>query len=265
MGFVEKEKYNFYDLVEIVKKLRAPGGCPWDMEQDHHSIRQNFIEEVYEAIEAIDSEDTELLKEELGDVLLQVVFHAEMESEKNSFDIDEVSDDICKKLIIRHPHVFSNVKADTTDQVLKNWDAIKMKTKSQNSQSEVLKGISRSLPSLMRSQKIQQKAAKVGFDWDSVDGAMDKLDEELLELREAIKENDSTHIEEELGDVLFSTVNIARFVHTDSEKALYNACEKFIRRFSKMEKLANEKKIKMDEADLTTLDELWEQAKQMEL
>ena len=265
MEFAEKEKYNFYDLVEIVKVLRAPGGCPWDMEQDHHSIRQNFIEEVYEAIEAIDTEDTELLKEELGDVLLQVVFHAEMESEKNSFDIDEVSDGICKKLIIRHPHVFSNVKADTTDQVLKNWDAIKMKTKSQNSQSEVLKGISRSLPSLMRSQKIQQKVAKIGFDWDSVDGAMDKLNEELDELRDAIKENDNVHIEEELGDVLFSTVNIARFVHTDSEKALYNACEKFIRRFSKMEELANEKNIKMDKAALDVLDELWEQAKQMDL
>lgn len=265
MEFVEKEKYNFYDLVEIVKMLRAPGGCPWDMEQDHHSIRQNFIEEVYEAIEAIDTEDTELLKEELGDVLLQVVFHAEMESEKNSFDIDEVADGICKKLIIRHPHVFSNVKADTTDQVLKNWDAIKMKTKSQNSQSEVLKGISRSLPSLMRSQKIQQKVAKIGFDWDSVDGAMDKLNEELDELRDAIKENDNVHIEEELGDVLFSTVNIARFVHTDSEKALYNACEKFIRRFSKMEELANEKNIKMDKAALDVLDELWEQAKQMDL
>ncbi|MEE1056408.1 MAG: nucleoside triphosphate pyrophosphohydrolase [Acutalibacteraceae bacterium] len=265
MEFVEKEKYNFYDLVEIVKMLRAPGGCPWDMEQDHHSIRQNFIEEVYEAIEAIDTEDTELLKEELGDVLLQVVFHAEMESEKNSFDIDKVADGICKKLIIRHPHVFSNVKADTTDQVLKNWDAIKMKTKSQNSQSEVLKGISRSLPSLMRSQKIQQKAAKVGFDWDSVDGAMDKLNEELDELREAIKENNNVHIQEELGDVLFSAVNIARFVHTDSEKALYNACEKFIRRFSKMEELANEKNIKMDKVALDVLDELWEQAKQMDL
>lgn len=265
MEFAEKEKYNFYDLVEIVKVLRAPGGCPWDMEQDHHSIRQNFIEEVYEAIEAIDTEDTELLKEELGDVLLQVVFHAEMESEKNSFDIDEVSDGICKKLIIRHPHVFSNVKVDTTDQVLKNWDAIKMKTKSQNSQSEVLESISRSLPSLMRSQKIQQKAAKVGFDWDSVDGAMDKLNEELDELRDAIKENNNAHIEEELGDVLFSTVNIARFVHTDSEKALYNACEKFIRRFSKMEELANEKNIKMDEVALDVLDELWEQAKQMDL
>ncbi|MEE0930648.1 MAG: nucleoside triphosphate pyrophosphohydrolase [Acutalibacteraceae bacterium] len=265
MEFVEKEKYNFYDLVEIVKILRAPGGCPWDMEQDHHSIRQNFIEEVYEAIEAIDSEDKELLKEELGDVLLQVVFHAEMESEKNSFNIDEVADGICKKLIVRHPHVFSNVKADTTDQVLKNWDAIKMKTKSQNSQSEVLKGISRSLPSLMRSQKLQQKAAKVGFDWDSVEGAMSKLNEELDELRDAIKENDNIHIEEELGDVLFSTVNIARFVHTDSEKALYNACEKFIRRFSKMEELANEKNIKMDKVALDVLDELWEQAKQMEL
>lgn len=160
MEFKEKDNYNVYDLVEVIRKLRSPGGCPWDIEQTHHSIRQNLIEETYEVIEAIDKEDTELLKEELGDVLLQVVFHSIIEEEQSSFNIDDVADGVCKKMIIRHPHVFSDVKADTTEQVLKNWDAIKMKTKSQNTQSEVLNGISRSLPSLMRSQKIQQKAAK---------------------------------------------------------------------------------------------------------
>ncbi len=263
MGFKEKDNYNVYDLVEVIRKLRSPGGCPWDIEQTHHSIRQNLIEETYEVIEAIDKEDTELLKEELGDVLLQVVFHSIIEEEQSSFNIDDVADGVCKKMIIRHPHVFSDVKADTTEQVLKNWDAIKMKTKSQNTQSEVLNGISRSLPSLMRSQKIQQKAAKVGFDWDNVDGATDKLTEEIEELKEAIQEGNSDHIEEELGDVLFSAVNVSRFVKVDAEKALYNACEKFISRFSKMERLANEENIKINETSLEALDELWEKAKKM--
>ena len=157
MEFKEKQKYNFNDLVEIVKILRSPEGCPWDREQTHKSIRSNFIEETYEAIEAIDTDDTELLKEELGDVLLQVALHSEIESEQNSFTIDDVCDGICKKLIIRHPHVFSNVEADTTEQVLKNWDAIKMQTKSQKSQTQAMLSVSKALPSLMRSAKLQQK------------------------------------------------------------------------------------------------------------
>lgn len=265
MDFKEKDRYNVYDLVDVIKKLRAPDGCPWDKEQTHQSIRQDLIEETYELIEAIDNNDKELLREELGDVLLQVVFHSVIEEEQKSFNLDDVANDVCQKMIIRHPHVFADVTADTTEQVLKNWDAIKMKTKSQKKQSEVLNGISRSLPSLMRSQKIQQKAAKVGFDWDSVDGAIDKLTEEVDELKEAIANGDSKHIEEELGDVLFSAVNVSRFVKTDSEKALYNACEKFISRFSKMEELANEQNIKIEETSLEALDELWEKAKQINI
>ena len=261
MDFKQKDKYTFDDLVQIVKILRAPGGCPWDREQDHHSIRREFIEETYEVIEAIDTEDTELLKEELGDVLLQVVFHTDIEDDKGTFNIDDVADDICKKMIIRHPHVLSDVTAENTEQVLTNWDKIKMQTKSQKSQSEVLGSISKALPSLMRSQKIQQKAAKVGFDWENVDGALDKLDEEISELKQAIIQGNQAHIEEELGDVLFSTVNISRFVKTDSEKALYNACEKFISRFSKVEKLANERNINMAEDGLEVLDKLWDEAK----
>ena len=183
MNFKEKSNYNFDDLIEIVKILRSPGGCPWDREQTHKSIRSNFIEETYEAVEAIDTGDLELLKEELGDVLLQVALHSEIESEKGTFTINDVCDGICKKLIIRHPHVFGDVNADTTDQVLKNWDAIKMRTKSQKTQSQAMESVSKALPSLMRSTKIQQKAAKVGFDWDSVDGAVDKLFEECNELK----------------------------------------------------------------------------------
>lgn len=261
MNFKEKSEYNFNDLVEIVKILRSPNGCPWDREQTHKSIRSNFIEETYEAIEAIDTEDTELLKEELGDVLLQVALHAEMESEINSFTIDDVCDGICKKLIIRHPHVFGDVNADTTDQVLKNWDAIKMQTKSQKSQTQAMNSVSKALPSLMRSTKIQQKAAKVGFDWENVDGAMEKLFEECKELKTAIDNNDKDNQREELGDVLFSAVNVARFLGIDSEHALYDACDKFTDRFSMVERLANERGIDMKTASLSELDSLWDEVK----
>lgn len=261
MDFKEKPNYKFDDLVQIVKILRAPDGCPWDREQTHKSIRSNFIEETYEAIEAIDTEDTELLKEELGDVLLQVALHSEIESEKNSFNIDDVCDGVCKKLIIRHPHVFGNVNADTTEQVLKNWDAIKMRTKSQKSQTQAMENISKALPSLMRSSKIQQKAAKVGFDWQDVNGALEKLDEECTELKEAIKNNDVENQKEELGDVLFSVVNVARFLNIDSEHALYDACDKFTNRFSKVEALAKERDIDMKTASIQTLDSLWEEVK----
>lgn len=261
MNFKEKDNYGFDDLVEIVRVLRSPGGCPWDREQTHKSIRSNLIEETYEAVEAIDTEDTELLKEELGDVLLQVALHSEIESEKNSFNIQDVCDGICKKLIIRHPHVFGSVEADTTEEVLKNWDAIKMKTKSQKSQTQAMNSVSRALPSLMRSSKIQQKAAKAGFDWDSVDGAYDKLLEECGELKSAIESGNGENQREELGDVLFSAVNVARFLGIDSEHALYDACDKFISRFSKVEQLAAQRGIDMKNASLEKLDSLWDEVK----
>lgn len=261
MVFQQKDRYTFNDLVEIMKLLRAPGGCPWDREQNHKSIRQNFIEETYEVIEAIDNDDTELLKEELGDVLLQVVFHSIMEEEKGTFDINDVADGICKKLIVRHPHVFADVKADTTEKVLKNWDDIKMKTKSQKTQTQAMESVSKALPALMRSSKIQQKAAKIGFDWENVDGALKKLNEEVCELKEAINTGNNEQMEEELGDVLFSAVNVSRFIKCDAEKALYNACEKFILRFDAVEKMAKEREINIKEADLNTLDNLWNQVK----
>ena len=261
MDFVEKSEYKFEDLVEIVKILRSPGGCPWDREQTHKSIRSNFIEETYEAVEAIDTDDEALLKEELGDVLLQVALHSEIESEKGTFNIDDVCDGICKKLIIRHPHVFGNVDADTTEQVLKNWDAIKMQTKSQKTQTQAMDSVSKALPSLMRSSKVQQKAAKVGFDWEKPEDALDKLFEECQELKEAISNNDTENQREELGDVLFSAVNVARLLNIDSEHALYDACDKFISRFSKVEALANERGIDMKKASLSELDSLWDEVK----
>ena len=261
MDFVEKSEYKFEDLVEIVKILRSPEGCPWDREQTHKSVRSDFIEETYEVIEAIDTDDLDLLKEELGDVLLQVALHSEIESEKGTFNIDDVCDGICKKLIIRHPHVFGNVNADTTEQVLKNWDAIKMQTKSQQTQTQAMESVSKALPSLMRSTKVQKKAAKVGFDWEKPEDALDKLMEECEELKAAMQNGDRENQVEELGDVLFSAVNVARLLNIDSEHALYDACDKFIGRFSKVEALANERGIDMKNASLSELDSLWDEVK----
>lgn len=261
MEFERKSKYDFNDLVDIMKILRSPDGCPWDRVQTHESIRQNFIEETYEAIEAIDTNDKELLKEELGDVMMQVVFHALMEEEAGVFDINDVCDEVCKKLIVRHPHVFSDTTADTPEQVLVNWDKIKMQTKSQKSQSEVLGSVSKSLPALMYSQKVQHKAAKVGFDFEKTEDAINKVDEELVELKSAINNNDAENMSEELGDLLFSVVNVARFIKVDSEKALYDATLKFTDRFTKVEALCKERSIDMSSASLSVLDSLWEEVK----
>ncbi len=261
MDFVFKDKYGFNDLVEIMKILREPGGCPWDAEQTHESIRRNFLEETYEAVEAIDTGDSELLCEELGDVMLQVVFHAQISEDSGDFTIDEVCDGICKKLIIRHPHVFADTKADTSEKVLENWDKIKMQTKSQTTYAETLDSVSHALPALIRAEKVQHKAKKCGFDWNSVDGALEKLSEEITELREAISSGNSNASFEELGDVLFSAVNVSRFIDVDGEKALSDATDKFIARFAKVESLANEKGIDMKNSTLEELDALWDEVK----
>ena len=263
MDFKFKENYDFYDLVNIMQILRQPGGCPWDAEQTHKSIRRDFLEETYEAIEAIDTDNTELLCEELGDVLLQVVFHAQMEAEKeqDGFTIAEVWDGICKKLIIRHPHVFSDVIAETPDKVLENWDKIKMQTKDQSTYTEMLDSVSHAMPSLMRAHKVQKKAAKLGFDWDNVSGAMQKLTEETQELTEAINNGDADNCYEELGDVLFSAVNVSRFIGVDPEQSLSSSVDKFIGRFRIVEELAVSRGIDMKTASLEELDALWDEAK----
>lgn len=262
-NFNFKERYNVNDLIDIVEILRSPGGCPWDIEQDHKSIRRDFLEETYEVIEAINKDDRDGLLEELGDVLLQVVFHAQIEREKNSFDLNDVADGVCKKMIERHPHVFGNVSAETSEQVLENWDVIKKQTKQQKSQTESMLSIPREFPALMRADKVQKKAAKVGFDWDSVDGALDKVNEELDELKEAIQMGVVENANEELGDLLFSVVNVSRFISVDSEEALTKATDKFIDRFSKVEKMAEEKGLNMKETDLDELDKLWDEAKKV--
>ena len=261
-GFEFKEKYNVYDLVEIMRILRSEDGCPWDIKQTHESIKKNLIEETYETIEAINKNDPDMLRVELGDVLMQVVFHTQIEREKGVFDIDDVADENCKKLIERHPHVFGEVNVNSVDDVLTNWDAIKIKTKGHKSTSQAIDSVPRELPALMRAAKIQSKAAKAGFDWDEVGGALDKLSEEIAELKAAIANGDKANINEELGDVLFSAVNVSRFVDTDAEEALTDATDKFVARFKTVEKLADERNIDMKQSDIETLDRLWDEAKQ---
>lgn len=259
IDFQNKNSYGIEDLVEIVRILRAPGGCPWDAEQTHESIRRNFLEEAYEVAEAIDEQSEAHLREELGDVLLQVVFHARIEQEQGRFDLDAVADGICKKLIYRHPHVFGEVAVSGAGEVLTNWETLKRAEKGQNSHTDALEAVARSLPALWRAEKVQNKAKKAGFDWPDISGALDKLDEELYEFKEAVDQG--TNMEEELGDLLFSAVNAARFANIDPEEALTKATDKFISRFRYVEEQAARLGTPMEEMKLSELDKLWEQAK----
>ncbi len=263
VDFEIKDRYDIDDLIQLVTVLRAPGGCPWDREQTHQSIKKNFIEETYEVVEAINKNDAESLKEELGDILLQVALHAEMERERGSFDFNDVANDICQKLVIRHPHVFGDVVANNEKEALDSWDAIKLKTKGMKKQSESMLKVPREFPALMRAQKIQSKAAKAGFDWSSVDGAFLKLFEEINELKDALEKGSRSSVEDEFGDVLFSCVNIARFIDVDSEEALTSATDKFMNRYVLVEKLAEEKDVDMKNSSIDELDALWDEAKKM--
>ena len=254
--------YSIVDLLRIIEILRGDNGCPWDREQDHHSIRNNFLEETYEVLDAIDRDDVENLREELGDVLLQVVFHSRMEEEAGRFGFKDVCDRICKKLILRHPHVFGDVRAETSAEVLNNWDEIKKKEQGQDTFTDTLNSVPRAFPALMRAAKVQKRAAKAGFDWADCAGAMDKLEEEMAELEAARTGGSAEETLEEMGDLLFSMVNVSRFLHCDPEEALTKATDKFIRRFAKVERLAAEKGLDMRSASMTELDKLWEQAKQ---
>ncbi len=260
--FVFKQNYDLSDLLEIMRILRGENGCPWDREQTHASIRKNLIEETYEAIEAINKQDDVLLCEELGDVLMQVVFHAQIAAERGAFGFSDVADGICKKLIERHPHVFGDVKVSSSGEVLKNWEQIKSATKHRKTVSDKMQAVPRELPALMRAYKIQDKAAKAGFDWDNLDGALEKLPEETAELREAYRSNDRENALEELGDLLFSVVNAARFLELDPEEALTAATDKFQSRFCKVESMAAQRGISMPDASLEALDALWQEAKQ---
>lgn len=253
--FETKENYTVDDLRRLVAVLRHPGGCPWDGEQTHESIRRNFIEEAYEVAEAIDEQSPAHLKEELGDVLLQVLFHASIEEDAGRFDLDDVADGICKKLIFRHPHVFGGAAES-------NWEELKRQEKGQTTYTATLQSVARSLPGLWRAEKLQTKAAKAGFEWPDVQGAMDKLAEELDELRTAVR--DKSNVEEELGDLLFAAVKVGRFFQIDPEDALAGTCEKFIRRFAGVEAAAAAQGQDMRDLTVDQLMVLWNREKHPE-
>ncbi len=259
VDFEYKSHYNVADLKEIIALLRSENGCPWDQVQTHESIRRNLLEEAYEAAEAIDEKSIPHLLEELGDVLTQVVFHADIEEKLGNFDLDDVADGVCKKLILRHPHVFGDISVKNCDEVLSNWDDIKRVEKHQATVTDSLEAVAKSLPSLWRAEKVQKKAAKVGFDWPDINGAMDKLNEELGEFKEAV--DTGVGAEEELGDLLFSAVNVARFLKIDPEEALHKACSKFTLRFKLLEEEASARGLKLEDMSLEEMDELYELAK----
>ena len=259
--FEIKEKYNIDDLREIMKELRSEHGCPWDKVQTHESIRMDVLEEAYEVAEAIDSGSSDLLKEELGDLLLQVVFHSELEDEQSRFNFDDVCDGICKKLVYRHPHVFGDITANTPEEVLKNWDNLKSASKNEEKASDRLRSVPKLLPALMRAEKVGKRASRVGMDFSSVNEVIDRLRSEISELETALQENSDAKTEEELGDILFSCTNLSRFLEKDSEKALTFAINKFIIRFSGVEAMLEKEGRTFTEATPEELEKLWEQVK----
>lgn len=247
-------------LRAIMHRLRAPGGCPWDAEQSHESLVSNLLEEAYETVDAIRSGDPAALREELGDLLLQVVFHSEIASETGAFDLDEVARGIADKLVRRHPHVFAGGAAATADEVLLRWDEIKRAEKGEE-ETPYLHGTGRGLPALIRAGKLQKKAAKVGFDWPVETGVIAKIREELLEVEAAVDAQDAAGMEEELGDLLFSVVNLARFRKLDPEALMDAANRKFEARFHRMEQLLRERGVTLAQAGLEAMEDAWQQAK----
>ena len=256
-----KEIYTFDDFKKIIEILRSPEGCPWDREQTHNTIRNEFIEETYEAVDAIDRGDKTDLCEELGDVLLQIMLHSQIAYENGDFNVEDVIDGVAKKMVLRHPHVFGDVSVENSAQVLENWDKIKKTEKHQTSYTDTLKSVPMSYPALMRAQKIQKRAGKVGFDFESIEAPLQKLNEEHAELLEAIATGDKEKITEEYGDLLFTMVNISRFLKIDSEEALQKASDKFIKRFEAVEDAADKKGKDMKEMSLKELDALWDDVK----
>ena len=260
--FQHKDFYTYEDFLEIMRLLRAPGGCPWDREQTHDSIRRNFLEETYEVLDAMDHDDPHGMCEELGDVLMQVVFHAQIETERGRFTMADVVNGVAQKLVYRHPHVFGSVQADTSEQVLANWEILKRREKGQHSTADAVEAVPHTLPALWRAEKIQSKTAKAGFDWADAFAALDKLEEEVRELRSALEAGqapDVPHgVREEVGDTLFMAAKLAQMSGVDPEDALHRACDKFERRFRAVEDAADRPLSDYDEAELRAL---WDNAK----
>lgn len=254
-------------LLNIMARLRGPGGCPWDRKQTHATLKPYVIEEAYEVVEAIDIGEPGKLAEELGDLLLQVVFHAQVASESGQFNFDDVVEGICEKLIRRHPHIFADVEAKDAAQVLHNWERIKQQEREDESgkPSSLLDAVPKYLPALMQASKIQDKAARVGFDWQSADDAAAKVWEEADELREAMACGEPEHICDELGDLLFATVNVARLLKIDPEGALRHTNSKFAARFKFIESRAQENGTDLEDMTLEEMDEFWNEAKRLGL
>jgi tetrapyrrole methylase family protein/MazG family protein len=254
-------EYSFYELVKILKILRSEDGCPWDREQTNETIKYDTLEEAYELVEAINNKDDDNLVEELGDLLLHVVFHTQIGVDENRFSMDDVLKSIIDKMIRRHPHVFKDVIANNSEEVLEQWDEIKKIEKNHTTQSQVLRSVAKALPALTRATKVGKKAAKVGFDFENKNQLIDKLCEEVDETVEAIKIGDINHVEEEIGDLLFQIVNISRFFHINPENALTNATEKFINRFEGVEELASVDSLELGDLDPKKLDKYWKRVK----
>ncbi|MHB9942740.1 nucleoside triphosphate pyrophosphohydrolase [Clostridium sporogenes] len=258
---VSNNNYDFMDLLDIMDKLRGEDGCPWDKEQTHTSLKKYLIEESYEVIEAIDNKDVDMLIEELGDVLLQVVFHSQIGKEDGFFEIKDVIQSICDKMINRHPHVFSDLEINNSNEVLENWDKIKSMEQGNETYTDSIRHIAKTLPALMRADKVQKKAAKVGFDWENIEDAMKKIIEEYKEIEDVYKSKNKVKILEEIGDLLFSVVNVARFLDIDPENALNYSIDKFINRFQYIEDEAIAMGRSLDNMSLEEMDELWKEAK----
>ncbi|MBQ8923038.1 MAG: nucleoside triphosphate pyrophosphohydrolase [Oscillospiraceae bacterium] len=254
--------YGISELLEIMQVLRSENGCPWDREQTHASIRQDLLEETYEAVEAIDLNSVPMLREELGDVLLQVVFHCQIEAEQQHFTFADICDELCRKLVVRHPHVFGDVRVADSDEVLKNWDSIKQETKHQETATETLEGVCKALPALMYAQKLGKRAGRAGMDWRNAEDAFGYIRRETDELEAAIRSGDRQDMEDELGDLLFSCVNTARHLQIDAETALNDASKKFLRRFAETERLVSADGKSMQELPIETLDVYWAKAKE---
>jgi tetrapyrrole methylase family protein/MazG family protein len=258
-------KKDFNDLLSIIETLRGEGGCPWDREQTHESLRKALIEESYEVVDAIDQEDDDSLIEELGDVLLQIVFHASIGKEEGYFDISDIVEGICNKMISRHPHVFKNSnELNSSEEVLEKWDELKKKEKGYDSITEEMNGITKGLPALLRAHKVQEKAKKVGFDFNNVNSAINKIKEELNEVIDVYNTENMEKIKEEIGDLLFSCVNVARFLKVDEELALNYTIDKFIKRFAYIEKNAKEKNMELTNMSLEEMDKIWENSKKLD-
>lgn len=250
-------------LIEIVSRLRSPEGCPWDREQTHKSIMSCLLDETYEFFEGVENNDFGIMREELGDILLQVVFHSEMAKESGYFNIEDVAHDICEKLINRHPHVFGDAVVKSSKEVLANWEHIKKEEKGKESRKYIIDGIPDKLPALFRAEKIQRRVARVGFDWQYMNPVLDKVEEEFAEFREALKTIDTDRASDELGDILFALVNVARHNNICAEDALRITVKKFAKRFRYIEDQFKKDKRSLKEASLEELDECWEESKKM--